>query len=145
MPTVNSLGTRSARIASRKGLLKFGASKNLPPGIDSTSTTVGDEVFLKLTFIQKELDQEEEVKVEATKIVCRICKGDHWTTKCPFKDTVGMPEEKEISTTQTQPTTGKYVPPSRRGGQGTGVAMDSKKRDDSLTVRYFSLIILGNL
>jgi translation initiation factor 3 subunit G len=20
------------------------------------------------------------------KIMCRICKGDHWTTKCPFKD-----------------------------------------------------------
>jgi len=19
--------------------------------------------------------------------MCRICKGDHWTTKCPFKDT----------------------------------------------------------
>ena len=21
-------------------------------------------------------------------VSCRICKGDHWTTKCPFKDSV---------------------------------------------------------
>ena len=23
-------------------------------------------------------------------VSCRICKGDHWTTKCPFKDTMKM-------------------------------------------------------
>lgn len=27
------------------------------------------------------------------KILCRICKGDHFTTKCPYKDTLQPLEE----------------------------------------------------
>lgn len=27
------------------------------------------------------------VGLKQSKILCRICKGDHWTSKCPFKDT----------------------------------------------------------
>ena len=29
-------------------------------------------------------------------VQCRICKGDHWTTKCPYKDTLG-PTQKELA------------------------------------------------
>lgn len=74
-------------------------------------------------------------------VSCRICKGDHWTTKCPFKDSVkavdiddtkGMlsqctPVEftgytgTATATTDSNkpelggPPTTKYVPPSLRG------------------------------
>jgi translation initiation factor 3 subunit G len=27
-------------------------------------------------------------KVGAGKVVCRICKGDHFTAKCPYKDSL---------------------------------------------------------
>lgn len=26
----------------------------------------------------------------AGKVQCRVCKGDHFTAKCPYKDTLGM-------------------------------------------------------
>lgn len=36
-------------------------------------------------------------KLKGQKIVsCRICKGDHWTTRCPYKDTLG-PMQKELA------------------------------------------------
>lgn len=36
-------------------------------------------------------------KIKGQKIVsCRICKGDHWTTRCPYKDTLG-PMQKELA------------------------------------------------
>ena len=40
---------------------------------------------------QKQPEEEEDPlgKLKNQKIVqCRICKGDHWTTKCPYKDTL---------------------------------------------------------
>jgi translation initiation factor 3 subunit G len=44
-------------------------------------------VFLKLsTQLQEEVVEKKVVAVGA-KILCRICKGDHWTSKCPYKDT----------------------------------------------------------
>ncbi len=44
-------------------------------------------------------DQDEDPmnKLKGQKIVsCRICKGDHWTTRCPYKDTLG-PMQKELA------------------------------------------------
>ncbi|KAK2510815.1 hypothetical protein Q9233_017405 [Columba guinea] len=53
-----------------------------------------------MTFITSKEDlncQEEEDpmnKLKGQKIVsCRICKGDHWTTRCPYKDTLGAHAE----------------------------------------------------
>ena len=44
-------------------------------------------------------DQDEDPmsKIKGQKIVsCRICKGDHWTTRRPYKDTLG-PMQKELA------------------------------------------------
>ncbi len=78
-------------------------------------------------------------------VKCRICKEDHWTTNCPYKDTLGPlrdslagkeagDEDESAAPGGTGgPTSsstagpgaaavgssgGKYVPPSRRGGEG---------------------------
>lgn len=43
-------------------------------------------------FFQEVVEQEDDplLKLKSQKLVsCRICKGDHWTTKCPYKDTLG--------------------------------------------------------
>ena len=29
-------------------------------------------------------------------VTCRICKGDHWTTKCPYKDTLAATTIQEL-------------------------------------------------
>ncbi|EDO28857.1 predicted protein, partial [Nematostella vectensis] len=77
-------------IAKRKLWKKFGDSKNDKPGPNKTTTNVCDDVFLILTSNKENPDATEEdplKKLSGQKIVqCRICKGDHWTTKCPYKD-----------------------------------------------------------
>ena len=43
------------------------------------------------TLQNKNQEPEEDPlsKLKSQKLVsCRICKGDHWTTKCPYKDTL---------------------------------------------------------
>ena len=37
--------------------------------------------------------QEKMAKLKASgqgMVVCRICKGPHWTKQCPYKDTLGV-------------------------------------------------------
>lgn len=68
-------------------------------------------------------------------VSCRICKGDHWTTKCPYKDTlVPLQESLNQGGAATPPnesvdgagasrgggagTSDRYVPPSLRSGTG---------------------------
>jgi hypothetical protein len=42
---------------------------------------------LCLPFSQKDtLKDNEPQAAQIPKIQCRLCKGDHWTTKCPLKD-----------------------------------------------------------
>ena len=97
---------------------------------------------------EKSLQEQEEdplSKLKGQKIVsCRICKGDHWTTRCPYKDTLAplqetLSEDKKPGETGTPSTTaaaavaakpGKYVPPSLREGanRGRGESMHSAKR-----------------
>jgi len=76
-------------------------------------------------------------------VSCRICKGDHWTTKCPYKDTLAPLQESldadkkkdEPASNAAQqtaaggPRPGKYVPPSlREGGNRKGESMSLKNR-----------------
>jgi len=76
-------------------------------------------------------------------VSCRICKGDHWTTKCPYKDSLAPLQESldadkkkdEPASNAAQqasaggPRAGKYVPPSlREGGNRKGESMSLKNR-----------------
>jgi translation initiation factor 3 subunit G len=92
----------------------------------------------------------------AGKVACRLCKGDHFTAKCPYKDTLGGLENTGtfynalidyfsffISDTGAGPdddlgtapdtsapaatTGGKYVPPSMRGAAGSRGAGESMR------------------
>lgn len=88
-----------------------------------------------------------------SKILCRICKGDHWTTKCPFKDSKMASDALDtgfyIVYTGTDATaeaaskaaSGKYVPPSQRAGgrEGGGESMAGDRRDDYSTLRITNL------
>ncbi|KAJ3077287.1 translation initiation factor eIF3 subunit g [Podochytrium sp. JEL0797] len=154
-------------IARRRNLRKFGDCSGLKAGPDTDSTSFGEIVHLKLSASAKasELDAPnmEEVKQKAklasAKISCRICKGDHFTAKCPFKDShqpllAGMGESgarggetlAELSKSKDAPSAGgpaKYVPPGMRGGDGAarqGERMGGDRdRDDLPTVRISNL------
>ncbi|KAI8617664.1 eukaryotic translation initiation factor 3 subunit G-domain-containing protein [Chytriomyces sp. MP71] len=161
-------------IARRRTLKKFGDCSGLKQGPDTDSTSFGEIVALKMSQSSKALDAEvpsaEEVKKKAalanSKIMCRICKGDHFTAKCPFKDShqpllaTGTGESSFREETPAAITSaardggigggitvgGKYVPPGMRGGAAGGAREGSRMgggrdgdRDDLPTVRIANL------
>ncbi|KAI9480175.1 translation initiation factor eIF3 subunit g [Coemansia sp. RSA 989] len=135
-------------VAERKKWAKFGAEKNSAPGPNISTTMLGEVVMLKLSQYaakqkqQKEAQQQEKAASAKNKhIQCRICRGLHFTAKCPYKDTL-VPIE-EITGAASGPSAdqsaakdagGKssYVPPHLRGA-AKGTSMDSQGRSESTT------------
>ncbi|KAF2543558.1 hypothetical protein F2Q68_00032947 [Brassica cretica] len=81
----------------------------------------------------------------------RTChkKGDHWTSKCPYKDLAApadvftdKPPTGETFTVSAAPGTGKaaYVPPSMRAGADRSAGgSDKRRRNDENSVRVINL------
>lgn len=131
----------------RKHWKKFGASAGSPPGPDPAQTLVADEVFLTLTTKSSELDDVSNntsntgaggSSADSLKklVVCRLCKGDHWTNKCPYKDKLGaIDSDKSDSKDEKSAdaaSSGKYIPPSMRAGaRREGGSADSGSRGGS--------------
>ncbi|KAJ3075153.1 translation initiation factor eIF3 subunit g, partial [Quaeritorhiza haematococci] len=150
----------SQEVAERKKWTKFGEAYGLKAGPDSNSTSYGEKVFLKLSQGQKEIETQEaadeankkSLLLSKSKISCRICKGDHWTSKCPFKDThqpldeMTPSESKEsLPLADSGPSAedsgkpGKYVPPSMRDRKPGEVMPGRAPRDDVSTLRITNL------
>ncbi|CAF2966047.1 unnamed protein product [Rotaria sp. Silwood2] len=160
-------------VAERKKWKKFGNAGNDPAGINTATTKVDDEItmqfisnkevfiftftfififiFIFLIIIKDDKQYEENLIKDAVstlrKVQCRLCKGEHWTTKCPYKDNLqsfmdqstDKPSD-NISTsvsnatsqgqnasigTSGEASTGKWVSQSvRRGGTGTAYPGD---------------------
>merc|ERR1719154_53198 len=153
-------------IAKRKLWKKFGAAKrDNPHGPDPSTTYMAEDVVVKFIVNKEDAHSQDDdplKKLKGTKIVkCRICKGDHWTTKCPYKDSLQLlqqkEQEKEAGTTEQnrqaqqpavsapggQPGGSKYVQPNLRGGEGAtqrrGETMQSRRTDEAATVRVTNL------
>lgn len=153
-------------VAHRKNWKKFGNSEFDAAGPNVMTTMVSDDVFMTFITNKEDLDTQQEedpmAKLRGQKMVsCRICKGDHWTTKCPYKDTLGpmqkeLAEQLGLSTGEKEKVegepaqagaaakTGKYVPPVLRDGGGNrrGESMQSSRRgdtDDNATIRVTNL------
>jgi len=152
-------------VAERKHWSKFGAEKGKQSGPDRATTTVSEPIELKLAaggVKTAEPEQDDAAamkqKLGGKKVLCRICQGDHFTAKCPYKDTLeplglgAAGAETPLdgtSTPQNEPATaapaapgGKYVPPSMRAGaRGPGESMykSGANRDDMPTLRVTNL------
>ncbi|KAF9515707.1 hypothetical protein BS47DRAFT_1293517, partial [Hydnum rufescens UP504] len=135
-------------VAERKHWAKFGADKGKKPGLDKATTTIAERVELKLSAgnkaVEPEVDEEAQVRKQLNnkKITCRLCKGDHFTSKCPHKDVLAPlgGDAGKCSLIPSSGAPGKYVPPSMRaGGRGAGEMMGrgsgSGNRDDLPTLR----------
>lgn len=144
------------RVAERRAWPKMGPEAGKPAGPGDT-TTLGENIMFKPVMgfksgQQQEKAPEEDRKADQLKkmqIKCRICSGDHFTTKCPFKDTmapegeaagapVDMDEKMGGDTGGLGSGGGGYVPPHlRKGAAGaTGERMGGKyERDDLATLR----------
>ncbi|PSK60675.1 eukaryotic translation initiation factor 3 subunit G [Elsinoe australis] len=145
-------------VAERKTWTKFGLEAGRAPGPHPDTTTLGENIVFnpqqgyKAGGVQ-EKNPTEDKKTEALKkmqIKCRICSGDHFTTKCPFKDTMAPEGEAGAGHADMGPDVGKetmsglgaggssYVPPHLRKGAAAagGERMGGKfERDDLATLR----------
>lgn len=144
------------RVAERRQWAKMGAEANKAAGPGDT-TTLGENIVFKPTVgfkaggVQEKVPEEEAktAQLQKMKIKCRICQGDHFTTKCPFKDTMapegeaaGAPapaDDPMAGDTGAVGPGGSYVPPHlRKGAAGAsgGERMGGKyERDDLATLR----------
>lgn len=155
----------SPAVAARRGIKKFGdaVGQNASDNLTVVST---EEVFLERA---KTASGASSAKQEgggggaagdlvslgnASLIVCRICgkKGDHWTSKCPFKDLMGAkgfgekpPDDDgpgmSVSAGSVPAATGKssYVPPSMRAGAGKGEGEGMRRGRDENSIRVTNL------
>jgi len=148
------------RVAERKQWAKFGlsAKDKAGPAIDTTS--VGENIIFKPSVNWRKDAKEEKTeagsmkdKLKDKKVKCRICNGEHFTARCPFKDTMAPVGEDSPADVAAGPAdvpegpgglgSGKssYVPPHMRNGgsaaAGAGDRMGGGKyeRDDLATLR----------
>jgi translation initiation factor 3 subunit G len=142
----------------RRSLKKFGDAlgQNASDNLTVVST---EEIFLERTRpagakAEPEKGADLASLGNASLIVCRTCgkKGDHWTSKCPFKDiaaTKGFlpggekpPTDDEVSGMSAGGAGGKgsYVPPSMRSGSKAdgGESMRRGRDDNSIRVTNLS-------
>jgi translation initiation factor 3 subunit G len=109
-----------------------------------------EEIFLEKARAQPKSEAEKAAdplaamaSAQTSLLVCRTCgkKGDHWTSKCPYKDLANdgsKPPEEEASGMPRR-TAGGYVPPSmREGATGAGATMLNRRDDNSIRVSNLS-------
>ncbi|KAJ4830385.1 hypothetical protein Tsubulata_048930 [Turnera subulata] len=88
-------------------------------------------------------------KAGAVLMVCRTCgkKGDHWTSRCPYKDLAppseGFVDKPAASDSAAAAAAGagksSYVPPSLRAGAERTGGTDMRRRNDENSVRVTNL------
>ncbi|KAK7205477.1 eukaryotic translation initiation factor 3 subunit G [Myxozyma melibiosi] len=165
--TTTQKETVNPDVAARKRWAKFGLERGSRPGPDAATTSVGENTPLKLIIGWKE-SKEEEVKVSAKEsakakaITCRTCGGEHFTSRCPYKDRLpsadvvvdsatpspraGTPEPAAAASSgSSRALKSAYVPPHLRN-RGSGAPMGEgekmggyKERDDSTTLRVSNI------
>ncbi|RKF71326.1 Eukaryotic translation initiation factor 3 subunit G [Golovinomyces cichoracearum] len=113
------------RVAERKQWTKFGLSAKDGPGPDSSTTSIGENIIFRPSLNWRKDAKEETTeagsmkdKLKDKKVKCRICNGEHFTARCPFKDTMAPIGEE----TNGDPANGVNEVPENAGGVGTGKA-----------------------
>ncbi|AOW04915.1 YALI0E03828p [Yarrowia lipolytica CLIB122] len=148
-------------VAERSKWTKYGKELGAPPGPNRMTTTIGEDIVfvlgLKSDQPEEEVEEEEAAAAaprvgEDKGVKCRLCQGPHFTSKCPYKETLGgstaaggMGRSLGGDEPAGAAKTGGYVPPHLRnkgpggpGGPG-GAAGGRSDDDDELTLRVTNL------
>lgn len=151
----------SEAAAKRKEWKKYGDAKNDPPGPNSANTYPGEVVkiqYISNKFLEAGAQKEDDASVKALKpkhaVTCRICRGAHFSTQCPFRyemeairsvveSTVGADSQGPDAMTKAaiqeigpELNTGRYIPPSLRAAAG---GVPERTRPDNFSVRVTNL------
>ncbi|KAL4965653.1 eukaryotic translation initiation factor 3 subunit G-domain-containing protein [Aspergillus stella-maris] len=147
------------QVAERKTWAKFGLEKGHAAGPSFDTTSVGENIIFRPSINWKAQAAEAEKnggekgsikdQLKDKKVKCRICSGEHFTARCPFKDTMAPVDEggaggeggaaggDEDAAGGLGAGGGSYVPPHmRKGAAGGGERMAGKyEKDDLATLR----------
>lgn len=144
------------QVAERRSWAKFGLEKGHAAGPSFDTTSVGENIVFRPSVNWKVQAAEEEKaggekgsmkdQLKDKKVKCRICSGEHFTARCPFKDTMAPIDEPSggADTGAEEPAAGglgggtaSYVPPHlRKGAAAGGEKMAGKyEKDDLATLR----------
>ncbi|OKL62354.1 Eukaryotic translation initiation factor 3 subunit G [Talaromyces atroroseus] len=154
------------QVAERRSWSKFGLEKGHAPGPSFDTTSVGENIVFRPSVNWKVHAKEAEKEGEKggvkdqlrdKKVKCRICQGEHFTARCPFKDTMapvdegsgsaaaavaaGLDVEDEPAAGGLSTAGGSYVPPHLRKGGAVAAAAAAGggggkyERDDLATLR----------
>ncbi|KAJ6099855.1 hypothetical protein N7467_001390 [Penicillium canescens] len=144
------------QVAERRKWEKFGNEKGHAAGPSFDTTSVGENIVFRPSVNWKAQAKEAEKdggekgsmkdQLKDKKVKCRICSGEHFTARCPFKDTMAPVEEGTAGAGAADVEEDKgglgasgssYVPPHmRKGGAGGGEKMGGRfEKDDLATLR----------
>ncbi len=151
------------RVAERKSWAKFGLEKGHAAGPSLDTTSVGENIVFRpsINWKANQKDPKEEKgslkeQLKDKKVKCRICSGEHFTARCPFKDTMAPVDEGGAAADLDGDAGGageaagglgdgksSYVPPHlRKGAAGAGERMGGKyERDDLATLRVTNVSV----
>ncbi|PSS25589.1 hypothetical protein M430DRAFT_56315 [Amorphotheca resinae ATCC 22711] len=145
------------RVAERKTWSKFGLSAKDGKGPAADTTSIGENIIFRPSTNWRKDAKEEKTeagsmkdKLKDKKVKCRICNGEHFTARCPFKDTmapVGEEGSADVAAGLADgpeagglgAVKGSYVPPHMRNGgaasAGDRMGGGKYERDDLATLR----------
>ncbi|CAK7266789.1 translation initiation factor eIF3 subunit g [Sporothrix epigloea] len=157
------------RVADRMSRPKFGLSAKDPAGPATDTTSVAENIIFRPSSNWRNEAKDEakdpnanalKDKLKDKKVKCRICNGEHFTARCPFKDTMAPigetsgpagtgAEDDDMGGASRAGASGagdkkaSYVPPAlRNGGAGAGAGSSMAgaggkfgERDDLATLR----------
>ncbi|CAK7270714.1 translation initiation factor eIF3 subunit g [Sporothrix epigloea] len=158
------------RVADRMSRPKFGLSAKDPAGPATDTTSVAENIIFRPSSNWRNEAKDEakdpnanalKDKLKDKKVKCRICNGEHFTARCPYKDTMApIGETSGAADTGAEDDDmggasragaagaggdkkGSYVPPAlRNGGAGAGAGSSMPgaggkygERDDLATLR----------
>ncbi|KAK9282770.1 hypothetical protein L1049_011905 [Liquidambar formosana] len=146
----------SKRAVERRSWPKFGDAVHEDVGARLTMVST-EEILLERPRAPGTKAEESKVagdslaqlgKGGAVLMVCRTCgkKGDHWTSRCPYKDLaqptetfVDKPPASEAAPGAGGATKGAYVPPSLRPGAERPGGSEMRRRNEENSVRVTNL------
>ncbi|KAL8382789.1 hypothetical protein RB595_006524 [Gaeumannomyces hyphopodioides] len=122
----------SPRVADRKTWGKFGLSAKDTAGPAHDTTSVGENIIFRpsANWRKEAKDDSKDPnanamkdKLKDKKVKCRICNGEHFTARCPYKDTMAPVGEAAPG----GPGAGADLGPGDDMGGGAGGAGAGKK------------------
>ncbi|PWA99498.1 eukaryotic translation initiation factor 3G1 [Artemisia annua] len=142
----------SKRAMERRGWAKFGDAVHEDVGARLTMVST-EEILLERPRAPGSKGEEKttgdplQLGKGAVLMVCRTCgkKGDHWTSRCPYKDLAPSPDSLmdkppgSDQVVQSGSIKGAYVPPSMRAGAERPAGSDMRRRNEENSVRVTNL------